>query len=281
MKNALRQYRSYAVPVILGSALFGVAVNMFLLPHGIVTGGATGIATVAAKIWGVPVGFGIIIINLPLFILCIRDMGFSGMVYSIIGTSLTSLFADILIFLPEATDDLLLSSLIGGSVMGIGSGMLLSSGFTTGGTDLGAYLIYKKYPALSTGRMILIFDGLIIVLSAAILKNFAGIMYSAVCAVSYSASLDMVQGIYRRRRIVFVISEYHCEIADAVSKKIDRGVTLLTGKGYYTGDDKSVIMCVVSKTEEFPLRRLVLNIDPGAFIAVSEATETVGLRERK
>lgn len=272
----MKKITVHILPILAGSALFGVAVNMFLLPQGIVTGGATGIATAAGKLWGVPVGLGIILVNLPIFAVCIRDMGLSGMVYSIIGTVLTSVSADVLTFLPPASDDLLVSALIGGAVMGIGAGMLLSAGLTTGGTDLAAYLIHKRRPSLSTGRMILFFDAAVIILSAVALRNFAGIMYSAICTVTYSASLDMVQSTSRRARIVFVISDKHEEIADAVSKEIDRGVTLLTGKGYYTGKDKSVIMCVVGKQEEFPLRKIVLEIDPAAFIVIGEAAGVSG-----
>ena len=256
MKNILIRIRRYALPALAGSLLFGVSVNMFLRPHGVITGGATGIATAAGKLWGIPVGLGIIIVNLPIFAVCIRQMGLSGMVYSLIGTALTSVAADLL--------------------MGIGAGTLLSAGFTTGGTDLAAYLIHKRHPRLSTGRMILFFDGAVIVLSALALRNFAGIMYSAICTVTYSASLDMVQGFSRRARIVFVISEHHETIARAVSQRIDRGVTLLSGTGYYTGKDKSVIMCVVGKQQEFPLRRLVLEIDPSAFIVIGEAAGVSG-----
>lgn len=276
MKNILSRIKRGALPALAGALLFGVSVNMFLLPHGVVTGGATGIATAAGKLWGIPVGLGIIIVNLPIFAVCIRQMGISALIYSIIGTALTSVAADSLTFLPSATDDTLLSALIGGAVMGIGAGTMLSAGFTTGGTDLGAYLIHKRHPRLSTGRMVLFFDGAVIVLSALALRNFAGIMYSAICTVTYSASLDMVQGFSRRARIVFVISEHHEAIARAVSRDIDRGVTLLTGKGYYTGADKSVIMCVVGKQQEFPLRRLVLDIDPAAFMVIGEAAGVSG-----
>lgn len=276
MKNILRHLRGSAIPVISGSVLFGVAVNMFLLPHSIVTGGATGIATTAAHLWGFPVGLGIIIINLPIFILCLKDLGIGGMIYSVIGTALTSLFTDILTFLPAASEDLFVCALIGGSVMGIGSGMLLVSGLTTGGTDLAAYLIHRKIPSLSTGRVIMFFDTAVIILSAVALNNYKGILYSAVCAASYSAAFDLVQSTSRRARIIFVISDHSDVIAKEISEKADRGVTLITGRGYYTGKEKQIIMCVTGKSQEFFLRRLVLDTDPSAFIAISVASGVSG-----
>ena len=138
MKKIIRQKTSAALTILAGSALFGTSVNMFLLPQGIVTGGATGTATAAGKLWGVPVGLGILLVNLPIFAMCIKQSGIGGLMYSIIGTMATSIMSDILYFLPPASSDPLLCALLGGAVMGIGSGILIASGFTTGGTDLAA-----------------------------------------------------------------------------------------------------------------------------------------------
>lgn len=276
MKKLVSHLKTSAYSIIAGAVLFGIAINMFLLPKGIVTGGATGIATVLNKLLSLPVGLGIVLVNLPIFAVCIKENGIGGMIYSIIGTLLTSAAADLLYFLPTASDDLLLSALIGGAVMGLGSGIMLTCGFTTGGTDLAAYLIHKRHPSLSTGRMIMVFDAAVILISAVVLRNFEGIMYSAICTVSYSAALDMVHSISRRARIIFIISDHSDDIARAISKNADRGITLLTGRGYYTGTDKSVIMCVVGKQEEFRLRELVTEIDPSAFIVIGEAADVSG-----
>jgi len=276
LKNIVHHLRGSAVSLISGSVLFGVAVNMFLLPHSIITGGATGIATTAGKLWDFPVGLGIIIINLPIFILCIKNLGLNGMIYSIIGTFLNSVFTDILFFLPSASEDVFVCALIGGAVMGIGSGMLLVSGLTTGGTDLAAYLLHRRIPSLSTGRIIMFFDTAVIILSATVLNNYKGILYSAICTVSYSAALDLVQNASRRARIIFVISDKSELIAKEISEKADRGVTLITGRGYYTGKEKQIIMCVTGKSQEFFLRRLVLDTDPSAFIAISVASGVSG-----
>lgn len=262
--------------LLFGSLLFGASVNMFLLPHGIVTGGVTGIATTFGKLWGFPVRLGIILINLPILAICIKENGIGSMLFSIIGTLLSSVSADALSFLPSASSDPLLSSLIGGAAMGAGAGLMLTAGFTTGGTDLAAYLIHLRYPVIPTGRLLLVLDALIILISGALLGNFGGIMYSALCTVTYSAALDMVQSTSRRARTVFVISDFSDRIAAEVSRKIDRGVTLLCGQGYFSGKEKRIIMCVVGKQQEFPLRRLVLELDPSAFIVISEASEVTG-----
>lgn len=276
LKKILGQLRSSVIPVTAGSLLFGASVNMFLLPLGIVMGGATGIATAANKLWGFPVGLGIIAVNLPLFIIAVKNLGLGGLIYSIIGTALTSVTADLLTFLPAASPDPLVCAILGGGIMGAGSGMLLSVGITTGGTDLAAYLIHKKRPSLSTGRMIIFFDVLIIVLSSAALKNFGGILYSAVCIASYSVVLDTVERSSRRARMILVISDKWKEIADAISKEIDRGVTMLSGRGYYTGCERQIIMCVTGKNQEFPLRMLVRRLDPEAFIVICEAADVAG-----
>ncbi len=276
MKKLFSRPRISYLSLLFGSFLFGSSVNMFLLPHGIVTGGVTGIATVLGKLWGFPVGLGIILINLPILAVCIKESGIGSMLFSVIGTLASSVAADALSFMPSASEDPLLCALIGGAAMGAGAGLMLTSGFTTGGTDLAAYLIHRRHPAIPTGRLLLVLDSLIILISGAVLGSLVGIMYSALCTVTYSAALDMIQSTSRRARTVFVISDRHDRIAAEVSRGIDRGVTLLCGQGYFSGKEKRIIMCVVGKQQEFPLRRLVLEIDPSAFIVISEASEVTG-----
>jgi len=275
-KHSVTSAISSVFNLIAGALVFGGAVNMFLLPHEIVTGGATGIATALSSKWGIPVGIGIVTVNLPLFFFCIKESGISGMVYTVIGTAAASLASDALIFLPAATEDLLLSAILGGVLMGIGTGLLLSHGFTTGGSDLAAHLISRCRPSLSAGKLILLFDGIIIVFSALLLEDLSGIMYSAVCTVTFSLSLDLMQSHSRRAKAVFIISEHYESIAKAVSRDIGRGVTLLYGEGFFSGKDRPIVLCVIGRREELPLRRLVLATDPQAFMIISDTAAVVG-----
>lgn len=267
---------STAVSVAAGSVLFGIAVSMLLVPASIVTGGATGIATVLSKLTGLPVGTGILAVNLPLFALSVRDRGFRGMARAIIGTLCTSVSADFFSIFPPAASDPLLCALVGGAVMGVGAGIMLGSGVTTGGSDLAAYLLRKKLPAIPTGRLILYFDTVIILAAAMALGSLRGVMYSVVCTVAYSAALDMVQSAARRAKTVFIISREYAAIADAASSSLDRGTTLLRGIGWHTGEEWNVVMCVIAKQQEYTLREIVRGADPSAFIVICDASCVLG-----
>ena len=267
---------SVAVSVAAGSVLFGIAVSMLLVPASVVTGGATGIATVLSKLAGIPVGVGILAVNIPLFALSVRERGLRGMARAIVGTLFTSVSADIFSMFPPAASDPLLCSLVGGAVMGVGSGIMLSSGVTTGGSDLAAYLLRKKLPRVPIGRLILYFDTVIIVVSAVVLGSLRGIMYSVVCTVAYSAALDMVQSSARRAKTVFIISREYAAIADATAHTLDRGTTILHGIGWHTGEEWNVIMCVIAKQQEYALRELVRIADPSAFIVICDASCVLG-----
>ena len=267
---------STAVSVAAGSVLFGIAVSMLLVPASIVTGGATGIATVLSKLTGLPVGTGILAVNLPLFALSDCDRGFRGMARAIIGTLCTSVSADFFSIFPPAASDPLLCALVGGAVMGVGAGIMLGSGVTTGGSDLAAYLLRKKLPAIPSGRLILYFDTVIILAAAIALGSLRGVMYSVVCTVAYSAALDMVQSAARRAKTVFIISREYAAIADAASSSLDRGTTLLRGIGWHTGEEWNVVMCVIAKQQEYTLREIVRGADPSAFIVICDASCVLG-----
>ncbi len=267
---------STVVSVAAGSVLFGIAVSMLLVPASIVTGGATGIATVLSKLTGLPVGTGILAVNLPLFALSVRDRGFRGMARAIIGTLCTSVSADFFSIFPPAASDPLLCALVGGAVMGVGAGIMLGSGVTTGGSDLAAYLLRKKLPAIPSGRLILYFDTVIILAAAIALGSLRGVMYSVVCTVAYSAALDMVQSAARRAKTVFIISREYAAIADAASSSLDRGTTLLRGIGWHTGEEWNVVMCVIAKQQEYTLREIVRGADPSAFIVICDASCVLG-----
>ena len=267
---------STVVSVAAGSVLFGIAVSMLLVPASIVTGGATGIATVLSKLTGLPVGTGILAVNLPLFALSVRDRGFRGMARAIIGTLCTSVSADFFSIFPPAASDPLLCALVGGAVMGVGAGIMLGSGVTTGGSDLAAYLLRKKLPAIPSGGLILYFDTVIILAAAIALGSLRGVMYSVVCTVAYSAALDMVQSAARRAKTEFIISREHAAIADAASSSLDRGTTLLRGIGWHTGEEWNVVMCVIAKQQEYTLREIVRGADPSAFIVICDASCVLG-----
>lgn len=268
---------SGAIAFFGGAALFGISMNMFLNPARVVMGGATGVATtINFLVPAMPIGVTIILINLPLMIFTVKEVGFSAMVKTLIGIGVSSLMIDILTFFPVTMDDPLLCSALGGITMGYGAGLMLTRGYTTGGSDLAAMLMRRKIKRITTGQLILIIDVVVVVGSAVITGNYEGIFYSAVSLFTYSAGIDAVMGGADRAKMIIIISDMHEEIAGIIANSMDRGVTLLHGSGWYTKDDREVLMCVVKRQEEYQIKSVVEKTDPRAFMIVTDAAEVVG-----
>ncbi len=265
------------IPVILaGSILFGIALSMLLTPCGVILGGASGIAVVAHHFVPLPVGVGILLINLPLLTASVRLMGFSGMARTVVCVLATSVSTDLFASLPAATADPMVGSVFGGIIMGAGSGLMLPRGYTTGGSDLAAHLICRRRGQFRVSTVILCIDTVIVVGSAVILRHYAGILYSAAAITAYSASLDTVTSGLGKSRLSLIITERSDTIGSAIAKELRRGITVLDGKGYYTGDARTVLLCVVKRSELYALKSIVRREDPAAFLIISDAAQVLG-----
>lgn len=262
--------------VLAGSALFALSLAFFLTPCGIVTGGATGIAVTAHELIGFPVGIGIFLVNTPLVLLNMRLDGVRGMIRTVVGIAATSVLTDLLSFFPAASEEPLLSAICGGAMMGAGAGIMLMRGYTTGGSDLAAYLLHRRIRRIPVGTLILIIDAFIIVGAAIVQRQLDGILYSVAATIAYSFSIDAVMNGMGRAKLALIISDRYAEIGDAITKKISRGATVLRGIGWYTGVNKNVVMCVMKRAELFALQQLVKEIDPAAFMIITDAAEVIG-----
>lgn len=265
------------ISLVGGAALFGVAVNMFLLPGKVVMGGATGIATTLNFLFpNLPIGLLITTVNIPLLLMNLRRSGKTDTLKAVAGIIISSAAIDTMTFLPVTLEDPLLLSVLGGGCMGWGAGILLTKGFTTGGSDLAAVMIKRAFKNLSYGRCILFIDGAVVLLSAFVLKSYESVMYSALSIFSYSTVLDRVMGGAERAKLAFVISKRYYLVARSISEKLSRGVTLLHASGWYTGDDGIMLMCVVKRKEVYALKTAVLENDPSAFLFIADAAEVIG-----
>jgi len=265
-----------AAALLGGSVLFGLAMSLFLSPCDIVMGGAGGIAVTLRHFIPLPVGVGIILINLPLLAAAVRMTGLRGMARTVIGVLATSVVTDLFAALPAATDDPLLAAVCGGAIMGAGGGLMLPRGYTTGGSDLAAYLITRRRTQWNTGTVILLIDAVIILGSALALGSFGTVVYSAASAAAYSIALDAVMSGVRRARLTLIISPRYAEIGDAITEKMNRGATVLRGMGWYTEEARPVVMCVIRRAELHRLKQLVRDADPSAFMIITDAAQVLG-----
>ncbi len=263
------------VCVLFGAMLFAASINMFLLPAGVVQGGITGIASALNLKYGLDVGAVIVIANIPLILANIKVNGWRFIVKTAIGVLLTGVFTDILVFFPITLTDPFLCALFGGTLMGCGCGIMFTRGYTTGGTDLGVFLIRKRWQRLSVGNLTLILDAIIIVGAAALLNNWIGVFYSALAVYSQTAVVDLILNGADRTKMFLIVTECTDTVGKAL-EALDRGVTVLRGSGFHTDRDKSVLLCVVKPHQVYAARHAVMQADPAAFTIIADCSQTYG-----
>ncbi|WP_396126316.1 YitT family protein [Anaerobacillus sp. CMMVII] len=261
--------------VVIGSAIVALAFNLFLLPNRIASGGVSGISIIINDIVGITPAFTQWALNIPLFIAGIVLLGgFKYGAKTLVGT----IFLPMVVFLTRdleaATLDPLLGALFGGIGVGVGLGIVFRSNSSTGGTDLAAQIIHK-YTGLSLGACVFIIDGLIVA-SSAIVFNIELALYALIALFITGKTIDIVQMGVGYAKIALIISEKQEEVQQGLLKDVDRGVTKLEGYGGYTDHKRPVLMCVVNQTEVTKLKQVVRNLDPNAFVIVTNATEVLG-----
>lgn len=262
--------------VAAGAFLFGASMNMFLLPAQIVLGGFTGIATLINIYTSFPVGVSIIILNVIPAIVNVKFYGIRFLFKTICGILATSLATDLLSFLPSTTTDPIICSLLGGLSMGVGCGLMFTRGFTTGGTDLVAWLLKVKFRSVSLGKLIFAADATVIIAAAIITRSFDTLLYSAVTIFAFSKAVDLTSAGISAAKLAYIFTVKHEEIGARILEELGRGATLLTGEGVYTKEQRHILMCAVDRRELFKLKRIVSECDEGAFVIVSEAAEIIG-----
>lgn len=263
---------------IVGSLLYAVGVNMFISPNKLVPGGVTGVSLLINYIVpAFPVGVGIIAINLPLLLLAWRYLGRGFSLRTGFVTVLSSVAIDLLEpILPHYTNNPLLAAIFGGVLSGVGLAFIFLRGATTGGSEIVARLLERRYPHISIGRLMLLVDGLVIGASALVFGQIESAMYAAVLVFVSALVMDELIGGTRRTRTVLIITEKREELALTLTNQIQRGVTVLDAAGAYTGDPRQVLVCAVRPSEVYPLRLFVREADPGAFIIVLNSEQVLG-----
>ena len=278
INEKLYEYLKDSVFYIAGSAIYAVSVSVFTAPNQIAPGGITGISTILHYMFGLPIGIMILVLNIPLFVLGTRFIGGKFIIRTVICTALVSVFIDIMGLLPQYQyhGNLLLAALYGGVISGAGLGLVFHRGATTGGTDIASRLLRLKYPHIPMGRMMLFIDFLVVASAAIYFRSLNDAMYAIIAIFTGSRVIDGILYGADNGRMVMIISDKENEVAKLISEEINRGVTLLKGRGYYSGHDRDVLMCAVRRPEAARLRMIVRKADPAAFIIMCEADEVIG-----
>ena len=262
--------------VVAGTLISAIALNVFLAPMDIAPGGISGLAIAINHLTHVPLGIIIFALNIPIFIWAFKHFGAPFIVTSLAGMILLSIFVDALDFLPKLTGDILLSAIYGGVLLGLGIGLVFSSGYTTGGTDIIVHILKSKHRRISVGRLVLIIDAFIIAFAGLVFKKWETLLYSAISLYISAFIIDLIVEGGNSAKIVYIISKNPALIASAISAGIGRGTTSLHASSFFSNTEKSVLMCVVKNYEITRLKNIVKKADSLAFVILSDAREVLG-----
>ncbi|ULT59052.1 YitT family protein [Neobacillus drentensis] len=267
------------IAITIGAILMATGLEIFLVPNHVIDGGITGISIMLAHLTGWKLGLFLFILNLPFVYLGYKQMGKTFAFSTIYGIIVLSIFTSFFHPIPPFTEDILLATLFGGMILGIGVGLVIRNGGALDGTEILALVISKKIP-FSVGQIIM-FMNIFILGAAGFVFTWDRAMYSLLAYVIASKAIDtVVQGL-EETKSVWIISDNADEIGNAVNDRLGRGVTYLNGEGAYTGDDKKVIFSIISRLEESKLTTIVEDIDPTAFLAIADIAEVRGGRFKK
>ena len=263
--------------ISVGCVIFALGFDLFLDPNNLNAGGISGLAMLLVRLIGVgSVGTVTILMNLPLFVIGGMKIGKKFFVGSLIGMVVSSVALDVLTLLPIPEVDPLLAALYGGVICGLGLGMVFTTGGSTGGSDIIVRLLKLKMRHVPIGTINIVFDLTVAALTGIAFQDISRTLYSGGAIFVCGQVVDAVVYRFDYSKVALIITREHEAVADVIGKKLDRGATYLYGEGSYSGEARKVVLTAVKRQQVPDLKRLVVEIDPDAFIIVQEAHQVLG-----
>ena len=265
--------------ILMGSAVYAVGVNAFTAPNNIAAGGVTGVATMLHYVFSTPIGLVAFLINVPIVLWAIVDIGYKLVTKTMLAILLSSVLIDLFShFVPAYRGDHILISLFAGVCEGLGLSLVFIRGATTGGTDLVARLLARRLPHMSMGKLMLAVDGLIVIASGFVFGSVENAMYACIVIVVSTKIIDAI--LYGTDigtgKLFFVMSPKVRQMGDRVIREMERTVTYLDSKGGYTQEPGETMLCVVRRFELHQLQTIIREEDKHAFVIVGEAGQVTG-----
>ncbi len=275
MNKNIKEFIKY-IFAIIGGILVGIGEAWILIPLKLTTGGFNGIAMLVYYLFKIPVGLVSIILNLPLFIFSLKLLGKSYSIRTFLAMVTTSLMLEIANKWTPLTKDMLLASVFGSILIGVGIAICLKGGSTTGGTDLLAKLIQSKKKHLQLGNIILIIDGLIIAIASFTFESIEIALYSSIAVFVMTKIIDFILDGGKYEKALFIITEKADEISEYILRDVKRGVTKIDAIGEYSKTNKEILLCVASKREVPKIKDKIKLIDDKSFTIITTVTEALG-----
>ena len=265
--------------ILIGSFILASGFVLFIAPYKIIPGGVYGISIVLHYLFGTPIGLVALCFDIPLTIIGIKILGPRFGYKTVLGFSLTAIFTDTLTyfwgFKPLVVGDALLSSIFGGVLVGLGLGLIFRAKATSGGSDIVAMII-AKYTSLPLGMLMIYVDSVVVLVGLLVFQDWKIPLYSWIVIFITGKVIDIVMAGISYDKSIFIISEKHEEIRDKIINNLNRGGTYIEGKGMFNMADRKIIFTVVSRRELALLEEYIHEIDPKAFLTVTDATEILG-----
>jgi uncharacterized membrane-anchored protein YitT (DUF2179 family) len=276
--KVLREIRRY-VFLLLGSVLAATGLEIFLIPNNLIDGGIVGVSIIAGYLTKLPFSVFVVLLNLPFLLMGYKQIGKTFVFSSLFSIVSLSLWTMLLHPVPGLTEDVLLASVFGGIILGIGVGLIIRYGGSLDGTEMVSIIINEKTP-FSVGEIVMFFN-IFILGSSGLIFGWDRAMYSLIAYfIAYKVIDVTIEGLDEAKAAI-IISDRHVEIADAIMARLGRGVTYLEGKGAFSNDHKTVLYSVVTRLEIAKLKTIIHDKDENAFVTINDVSDVMGGKHRK
>ena len=275
--NLTRMVRDYAW-IALGSVLYSLSFDWFYVPNQIGFGGLTALGMILNHLSpAIPIGTVVLVLNIPIFILGWKFLGGHTLVSSLFAMAATSVLVDLIAAIYTFPPmDPMLAAVFGGVSLGGSLGMIFSKGATTGGTDLIARLLKLPFAWLPMGKLLLAVDLSMLLAVSIAFRSMESAMYGIISLYISTLVMDMVLYGLDQSKVAYIVTTRPQEIAAEIDRQMDRGATFLHGEGSFSREEKLVLMCAFKQKQIVPLKALVHELDPEAFLIVCDAHEVLG-----
>jgi uncharacterized membrane-anchored protein YitT (DUF2179 family) len=275
-KEALSKIIKQYIFMVLGCICYSLSLRVFLIPNNIVGGGVSGAASLIQITTGLSAGLFIVLINVPILILGFRLMGKNFIFRCLITTLTLGLLTEVFAHIPTITGNDILAAVYGGILQGTGIGLFIKYEMSSGGTELLGRITHHALPFFSIPMHVAVFDGLVVILGAFIMKNPENVLYALILIFVSAKVSDLIILGLSKAKLCYIITEKAEEISAFLLSSSPRGITFIQGKGMYTKTQKGVLLTCIKNNQISFLKASVKRLDEGAFVIVCDANEVYG-----
>lgn len=262
---------------IIGGVLIGLGISNFAANAEFPLAGISGIALILYRLFGIPIGWGTIILNIPIAVLCFKTLGRDFFIRSVRSLVISSLITDYVVtLLPVYSGDRMLAALCTGVFLGLGYAIIFMNNSSTAGMDFVSLSIRAKNPHITLGKIVFALDCAVVLLGGIIFRDVDATIYGLIITYLLTVVIDKIMYGIDAGKLTLIITDNGQKVAHRIDEYVDRGSTILKGKGSYTGIDKDIVMCACNNKQMYVIRKMVKKEDPNAFVIIMESNEVVG-----